>query len=110
MPVHGSANGNITKAGIYFPVQLDLDNPEVVSKLRGPQGPAGVQGPQGMPGEQGPVGPQGPIGVSMPGKPGPQGLRGEQGERGEQGPQGVEGPKWSEDEVRALIKKVLAGL
>jgi hypothetical protein len=80
----------------------------------GPQGPRGERGPVGPTGPKGDVGPAGPggkAGVAGPAGPaGPAGVAGKAGVAGPAGPAGAvgpAGPKISDDEVRAICKKLL---
>lgn len=77
--------------------------------LPGPQGPQGERGEQGERGFKGDRGEVGPPGVGAPGKdsvvPGPVGPRGEQGERGERG---EPGHSVNEEELRAVLGRVLS--
>lgn len=65
---------------------LDINDPAVIEKLKGPkgdQGPSGPQGERGQSGFQGPIGPTGPEGPRGPvgpkGDPGDPGLTGRPG-------------------------------
>lgn len=106
MPITNVApTGNISKSGLFFPLQLDFQDPDVIKNLKGPEGAAGPQGspgPQGVKGPQGAVGPAGPVG--------PMGAKGEvgpSGPKGDVGPKGDKGDPPSEAELLALIKQVL---
>lgn len=110
MPVYQGQNPNLKKAGVFLPIEIDLDDPEVQAKLKGPQGVPGPQGNPGPRGEKGEIGPVGPPGPSVKGPVGDQGPAGPKGDKGEKGEKGEPGDKWSEAEIRALVKKVLAGL
>jgi len=99
--------GKATPAVLRF--VFDDQDPAVVETLRGPQGNRGVQGEPGATGADSTVpGPQGDRGEA-----GPRGFEGPQGKEGIAGPQGRQGEPGTvptKDELKALIKEVLAGL
>lgn len=106
------------------------DDKDFLELLRGPEGKPGIQGNPGRPATTEAV--KAAVEEELPRvlrsliqaelekyfaanlpKQGEKGARGEGGSRGEQGDPGkpgADGTKWSADEVKALIKKVLAGL
>jgi hypothetical protein len=71
--------------------------------LKGERGERGERGEPGQPIE----GPEGPVGPASK-VPGPRGSFGPQGVSGKDGARGMRGPKPSADEVRELIRQVLA--
>lgn len=87
---------------------LDAQDPTILEKLIGPQGARGLQGTPGTPGAHGKDGKDG-----LDGKNGLDGSRGEPGAPGMKGDKGETGPRgWSptKEELKALVKEVLAGL
>ena len=83
MPIH---NPEAKKVPVEFHLVLDLADPAVVERLRGPMGPTGATGPQGAASAvAGPIGPRGPQGEQ--GEPGATIT----GPRGPEGKQGVAG-------------------
>ena len=102
-----------SEKGIKVVVVLDDQDPEVIKKLKGPKGDPGPRGlaydgpppKDGVPGKDGEPGKPGRPGDS--GKPGKDGVPGKQGDPGRPGKDG-----WlpTKDDVKALIREVLAGL
>jgi len=88
---------------------LDGQDPSLVERLRGPQGTPGLKGDVGVKGADSTV--PGPKG--NPGKDGLDGRNGRDGKDAQDGKDGITGPAgWSptREELKALIKEVLAGL
>ena len=100
-------NSKVTPVVLRF--VFDDQDPAVVETLRGPQGNRGLQGLQGAKGVDsivpGPKGDRGEVGPR-----GFEGLQGKEGISGPQGRQGEPGRVPTKDELKALIKEVLAGL
>ncbi len=106
MPIKNQPiGGSLAKAGVWLPVELDLTDPEVVDKLRGPEG---KQGSQGQPGRAPTVqevseGLLAVLPIAAPSllrvaiadhlkeNPPPRGERGVPGPEGKQGDRGVTG-------------------
>ena len=107
---------------VQLTLVLDGKDESFVELLRGPKGDKGERGDAANNREvarllaseypvevRGPKGDKGDKGDSVTGLKGDPGRTGDKGERGEKGDKG-DAVKWSEDEVRTIIKKVLAGL
>jgi hypothetical protein len=94
-----------------FKVILESQDPAVLEALKGDQGPQGRPGPQGEPGKDSFVpGPQGMKGDSLAGPRGFEGPQGKPGLPGLRGPTGEPGQPPTKEEIKALIREVLAGL
>lgn len=74
----------------------------------GPQGPQGERGERGEQGFRGERGETGPAGQGAPGPKGEVGQRGERGEAGPQGERGESGHSVNEEELKAILIRVLS--
>ena len=107
---------------VQLTLVLDGKDESFVELLRGPKGDKGDRGNDANNQEvarilasdyasvtKGPRGDKGDKGDSIQGEKGDPGRKGDPGLKGDKGNDG-EPVKWSEEEIRKLIKKVLAGL
>jgi len=102
-----------SEKGIKVVVVLDDQDPEVIKKLKGPKGDPGPRGLayDGSPPKDGAPGQPGKDGnPGRSGDPGKDGEPGKPGKQGEPGRSGKDGWLPTKDDVKALIREVLAGL